>query len=262
MTRRWSSLLLAAVLGVGFTASAQAQQPRTDGCPSIVSEVLNGQIEVDSGFRGDRVTVYGAIQNSTLRRPRVGNVVITLRGPDQVIDVRRKQQAFGIWSPTLAAQFAAAPSYFAVAAARPLAEITTPALIWTQALDPAPLARLAGPTPAGTDPGAWRAALLRLKRNEGLYVSQDLTVSSGGALFRATFDLPSNAPIGRYEASVYLFCGGAMLTAQRGAVTVSRTGIERTVHSFAINQPMLHGVLAVALAVLAGLASALIYRRF
>jgi uncharacterized protein (TIGR02186 family) len=252
----WAWLVLTA-------APSVAQAPASvspAGCPSIVSEVLDGLIEVDSGFRGARVTVYGAVQSTAGRRQRVGDVVVTLRGPDQPIKVRRKRQSFGAWAPTDQVAFAAAPAYFAVAASRPLNEITSPTMIWTQALDPAPLARLAGPTPSGTDPGAWRSALLRLKRAEGLYVNQPLIVSSQ-SLFRATFDLPANAPIGRYEASVYLFCGGAMLVAQRGAVAVERTGVERTVHNFATEQPMLHGLLAVVIAVVAGLTSALVYRR-
>lgn len=251
-------LWLAAAAWFAAASSALAQQPAAPaGCPSIVSEVLDGVIEVDAGFRGARVTVYGAIQTTTLRRQRVGDVVITLRGPDQPINVKRKRPIFGFWTPTQKAEFSAAPSYFAVASSRPLNEVTTPATIWAQNLDPAPLARLAGPTPRDTDPGAFRSALVRLKRAEGLYVVQPLSLPAP-SLFRATFDLPANAPVGRYEASVYLFCGGLMLQAQRGAVAVERTGIERTVHSFAHEQPMLHGLAAVAMALLAGWLSALV----
>lgn len=249
--------LMAWVLCAG---AALAQPAGTAGCPSIVSEVMDGVIEVDAGFRGARVTVYGAIQNSTMRRQRVGDVVVTLRGPDQPIDVKRKRPYFVFWAPAQRAQFASAPSYFAVASSRALSEITTPATIWAQNLDPAPLAILAGPTPRDTDPGAFRSALVRLKRGEGLYVNQPLSMPAP-SLFRATFDLPANAPVGRYEASVYLFCGGLMLQAQRGAVAVERTGIERTVHSFAHERPILHGLAAVAMALLAGWLSALVYRR-
>jgi uncharacterized protein (TIGR02186 family) len=268
MAVRWALWIAAIALLLLTSASAAFAQPgaapppvRPDGCPSIVSEVLDGVIEVDSGFRGARVIVYGAIQNTTMRRQRVGDVVVTLRGPDQPIEVRRKEQAFGFWTQGAKVEFSAAPAYFAVASTRLLQEVASPAMIWTQALDPAPLARLAGPTPPGTDPGAWRNALLRLKRADGLYVTQSLSLVSQ-SLFRATFDLPANAPIGEYVASVYLFCGGQMLNLQSGAVAVERTGVERTVHSFAREQPILHGLAAVAMAVLAGLASALIYRRF
>lgn len=247
--------------GIAFAQQASPPAVRPDGCPSIVSEVLDGVIEVDSGFRGARVIVYGAIQNTTMRRQRVGDVVVTLRGPDHPVDVHRKELAFGFWTQGTEVSFAAAPAYFAVASTRPLQDIASPAMIWTQALDPAPLARLAGPTPAGTDPGAWRSALLRLKRADGLYVTQTLSLASQ-ALFRATFELPANAPIGEYVASVYLFCGGQMLNLQRGSVVVERTGVERTVHSFAREQPILHGLVTVVIAVLAGLASALVYRRF
>jgi uncharacterized protein (TIGR02186 family) len=251
---------LAAAPALAKAPSPQPQTQRTTGCPTIVSEVLDGVIEVDASFRGARVTVYGAIQNSTMRRARVGDVVVTLRGPDQRVEVHRKRQVFGVWMPIQTAVFAAAPSYFAVAASKPLSEITTPAAIWSENLDPAPLARLAGPTPADTDPGAFRNALVRLKRGEGLYVSQSLNMSAQ-ALFRASFELPAHAPVGRYEASVFLFCGQQMLQAQRGAVMVERTGMERAVYSFAHEQPILHGLIAVAMALAAGAASALLYRR-
>lgn len=256
-------LLSAAGAMAQTTTPAVPARPVPPGCPSIVSEVLDGVIEVDAGFRGARVTVYGAVQSAMARRarPMPGDVVITLRGPDQPIKVHRKRPAAGLLTPNQTANFSAAPSYFAVASSRPLGQITTPTTIWTENLDPAPLARLAGPTPRDTDPGAFRSALVRLKRAEGLYVTQALKISAQ-SLFRATFDLPANAPVGRYEASVYLFCGRQMLQAQRGAVTVERTGVERTVHTFAHEHPIVHGLVAVAMALGAGLLSALIYRRF
>ena len=104
------AFLMASGLAIALAATPASSQPdppaqppqpavRADGCPNIVSEVMDGVIEVDSGFRGARVIVYGAIQNSTLRRQKVSDVVITLRGPNQPIDVRRKELHFGFWAP-------------------------------------------------------------------------------------------------------------------------------------------------------------------
>jgi uncharacterized protein (TIGR02186 family) len=87
-----------------------------------------------------------------------------------------------------------------------------------------------------------------------------LTAYQGG-LFRAVVRLPANAPIAEYQADTYLFRDGRLISRQRIPITVSRIGVEATIHTLATKVPWLYGIVAVLLALLAGWGSALVFRR-
>jgi hypothetical protein len=51
------------------------------------------------------------------------------------------------------------------------------------------------------------------------------------------------------------------LSAHIARVTLERKGIERVLHDFAFRDPLAYGVIAVMLAVIAGLAGSMFFRR-
>ncbi len=124
--------------------------------------------------------------------------------------------------------------------------------------------------PASGDPSAYRAALVRLRRDEGLYqwysggTTPDqrggLTMYQGG-LFRAVVRLPANAPIAQYHADTYLFRDGRLISTQRIPITISRVGIERRIHDLATNASWIYGLLTVLVALTSGWVAAFLFRR-
>ena len=60
-------------------------------------------------------------------------------------------------------------------------------------------------------------------------------------------------PVGPLVARTYLFRNGEVLSAHIARVTLERKGIERVLHDFAFRYPFTYGMIAVILAVLAGL---------
>jgi uncharacterized protein (TIGR02186 family) len=124
--------------------------------------------------------------------------------------------------------------------------------------------------PASGDPSAYRAALVRLRHEQGLYQWYSRPPQSGtrggltmyqGGLFRAVVRLPANAPIAQYHADTYLFRDGRLISRQNIPITVSRIGVERTIHDLATNVSWLYGIVTVLLALLAGWGSAVVFRR-
>ncbi len=104
--------------------------------------------------------------------------------------------------------------------------------------------------------------MIRLKEQQQLFQEHDDGVTFiGRSLFRASVDLPVNVPIGRYTADVYLFRDG-----QAGEQEPEHAGSEqgrlRARDLSARFQPsLLYGLLAVLIAVLAGLAGWAVFRR-
>lgn len=251
-----------ALLAFGSAASAQAPTVASN-LPSAVAEE---QITVSSDYRGSYVTVFGVNPD---RRGR-GDIVVVVRGPLQPATVMRKHQVLGLWVNGAPVRFSAAPSFFAVLSNRPLRQIVNPQDAMEYGLDPAASARLESATGADADPSAYRAALTRLRRAQGLYQEYygrasperrgGLTMYQGG-LFRAVVRLPANAPIAQYHADTYLFRDGRLISTQRIPITISRVGIERRIHDLATNASMLYGMLTVLLALAAGWTAAYLFRR-
>lgn len=247
-----------------FAAPAAAQTP--DVASDLPAAVAEEQITVSSDYRGSYVTVFGVNPD---RRGR-GDIVVVVRGPNEGATVMRKRRVFGLYMNGDPVQFSEAPTFFAVLSNRPLRSIASPQSIWRYQLDPAASAQLASAVPERGDPSAYRAALVRLRREQGLYQEYSglatpdqrggLTLYQGG-LFRAVVRLPANAPIAQYYADTYLFRDGRLISAQRIPISISRVGIERRIHDLATNYSFLYGVLTVLLALAAGWAAAFLFRR-
>lgn len=243
----------------------RAQQPG-DVANDLPAAVAEEQITVSSDYRGSYVTVFGVNPD---RRGR-GDIVVVVRGPTASAVVMRKRNVYGLWVNGDPVRFAEAPSFFAVLSNRPLRQIASPESIWRYQLDPAASAQLASAVPAGADPSAYRAALVRLRRAQGLYQWYSgraipdqrggLTMYQGG-LFRAVVRLPANAPIAQYHADTYLFREGRLISSQRIPITISRVGIERRIHDLATNASLLYGIVTVLFALFAGWIAAWLFRR-
>ena len=110
---------------------------------------------------------------------------------------------------------------------------------------------------------AFKAAVIRLKQDDGLFVVQarDGVTFTGRSLFRSTIALPANVPVGPLVARTYLFRNGKVLSAHIARVTLERAGIERVVHIFAFRYPTTYGLFAVLLAVALGLLASTYFRR-
>lgn len=258
------ALLVALALLAG--APAAAQQPAPEVAADLPAGVAEEQITVSSTYGGSYITVFGVNPD---RRGR-GDIVVVLRGPNEAATVMRKRRVLGLWVNGDPVQFSEAPSFFAVLSNRPLRDIANPQSIWLYQLDPAASAELASAVPAGGDPSAYRAALVRLRREQNLYqwharppregARVGLTAYQGG-LFRAVVRLPANAPIAQYRADTYLFRDGRLISRQQIPITVSRIGIEATIHDLATNVSWLYGVVTVLLALAAGWGAAFVFRR-
>ena len=238
-------------------AWAQSNAPG-DVASDLPAAVAEEQISVSSAYRGSVIDVWGVNPD---RRGR-GDIVVVVRGPDEPATVMRKRRVLGLWVNGPPVRFSESPGFFAVLSNRPLRLIASPQAIWSLELDPAASARLASAVPPGADPSEYRAALVRLRTAQHLYLENraGLTMYAGG-LFRARVQLPANAPIADYHADTYLFRNGRLISSQRIPVRISRVGVERRIHDLATNYAFFYGLLTVLFALGAGWVAAYLFRR-
>lgn len=226
-------LVLLALLAA---APAAAQDLRVD-----LSDHL---ITISTGFVGADVVLFGS-------RLGEGDVAVIVRGPVKPIAVRQTDRIMGVWLNAESARFDQAPSYFAVAATGPLDAIATPE---TRAVHELGIehVRLAPPGP-DTPGAAFRKAFIRLKREQGLYRAEPLTISQlGPALFRVTLTFPSNVPTGQYLVEALLLRDGRVAAAQTTPLVVSKAGVGASVSTFARERAPIYALFAVVAAAAAG----------
>lgn len=243
--------------------------------PPVVSAALTEtEVRVTSGFRGARIIVYGAVFDPS---DKPSDVVVIVRGPDQPIRLARKTRVAGMWLNSRPVVFEGAPGFYMAASTRPLTDI---ARFGTLRRLGAGLDHLAIAAPAeqrietrygvkdmvvsrlGADYLDWRRAVVRLKQKTGLYAADSTKVRFVDRdLFRAEIALPTEAPIGTYQARIILFQDGKPVSMRERSLKVEKVGFERALYLFAHERPWLYGLVSAAIALAAGWAASRAFRR-
>ena len=244
--------LLLAIVGV-----ALADAPYTDAraADQLTGDVSSRRIAITSNYAGAELILFGS-------RIGEGDVVAVVRGPTQSDVVRRKTRVAGIWINSDALVFDEVPGFYAVAASRPLPEIAKQAL-WSQLQIGAEYLKLEtreDVTDVKLFP--YREALINNKEKEGLYLRRVGKVDfQGSTLFRTSVELPAYAPVGGYFVVFYLIERGEVVETRNTFFFINKTGLERAVFDFAINEPAAYGLLAVSIAVFFGWLAGVMFRR-
>jgi uncharacterized protein (TIGR02186 family) len=268
--RRQPRSILAAIVSAALalilcTTTLQAQTPRE----TVEADVSTRSVAITSGYTGTEIIIFGTVENSRQPSAESGiyDVVVVVEGTPVPVVVRRKARAGGLWMNSKSVRFASFPSYYAIASTRPIDEIAEHTVLDKNEIGfghvrmvPSGIERM-NATDA-EDAARFREAVVRLKQRDRLYLTADYGVSFiGRSLFRSTISLPPNVPVGPLTARVYLLKDGVMLSEYTSHVTLERAGVERFLHDAAYGWPILYALSALVIAVLAGLAAALAFRR-
>ena len=244
-----------------FTARAvQAQE--------IVTALSESVISITTSFRGTQLSVFGAIPSRARGRANPEpDVVVIIRGPAKSVMVRRKERVAGIWVNRHGVRFDGVPSFYALAGTRALEEIAPEHVLVAHGIGYKALAFQPGPSERGAgasrapEIAEYRLAVLRRREAQGLFRQKEQALDLfGQVLFRAKFDLPATVAPGIYQAEVYLFQNGRLISHQISPLYIDQYGVERFLHSIAHRRPLLYGLMAVILALSAGLGIASLFR--
>lgn len=243
--------LLVLFIQILFSASAV----RANGLAADVSDRL---IAITTAFVGGDVVVFGAIDQAK------GDIVITMKGPRREQMVRRKSRVAGIWINSDRVAFQDVPSFFAIAASRPLGDMASEPVRSQFGLGAEHLG-ITLDDDVGYSPEErqeFADALVRNKQKAGLYTEEPVNVTfPGPKLFRATFSFPANVPPGHYQIEVFRLENGQVSGAQRSSLQISKVGMEAEVFDFAHQRAALYGMIAIVIAVAAGWLAGVVFRR-
>jgi uncharacterized protein (TIGR02186 family) len=224
----------------------------------LVSGISQDTIQITSNYTGTDIVVFGAIERPQSIEGR--NIVVVVRGPDQPITVRRRNRIAGVWINNDAARFEGMPAYYYLASTEPITRVAPPEALTRYGIG---LQNLK-PSAIGShhDPEPFRQAGIRHLQREGLYVESPGSIDFlSETLFRTRVPVPASVTRGQYNVEVYLFRNGEVVSAQSTPFFVDATGLERRLFNMAHNAPLYYGLACVAMAMMLGWISAVLFRR-
>jgi uncharacterized protein (TIGR02186 family) len=255
------SLLLSAVLpqyrrfgGWGFVFSALFL-PLPLSAQSIVTDLSTREVAISTGFTGAELLLFGATEG-------YGDIVVTVEGPKRDEIIRRKERVAGIWVNGASVTFENAPAYYRTAASKPLNEIASPQVLEKLRIGSSRINLSTRSLSEAKAVRKFRDAFIRSKKRQALY-SEDISDIKimRGRLFRSTIPFPVNVPIGTYQVTVHLFKNGQLVSSEKTPLTVQKVGLEAKIYDFAHEHAAWYGMIAIAIALVAGWLAGVIFRR-
>lgn len=225
--------------------------------PILVPEVSQHEIQVRQGFTGAELLLFGAILTPEgTRAGRDFDIVVVLKGPTQSIVLREKQKVAGVWINAQSTAFRSAPSFYAVAASRPISQIVDDktAAIYELGLPWLQLSPIGAIDPR--EQTRFSSGLVDLMARKGLYQQDERGVKlSGQVLYQARISLPSSVRTGTYTAETFAISRGRVVASATSRVEVRKLGFELAIADFSQDWSFFYGMLAVAVSVAMGWAA-------
>ena len=232
--------------------------------PAAAEEVIAGlsqnRVSITTSFDGSEILIFGAVKREAPIAPENPlHVMITISGPSEPVTVRRKARRFGIWINTDAVEVDAAPTFYAVATSGPWEEVISDVEDLRQKVSIPRAIRSVG---LGVTEGAdFVEALIRIRTRQNRYQLQMGAVEvRESTLFRTSIALPANLTEGDYVARFLLTRGGEVLDIYETEIDVRKVGLERFLFNLAHNQPLVYGLMSLAIAIAAGWSASAVFR--
>ena len=230
----------------------------------IVLGLSRDEVAITATFDGSDVLIFGAIKRDTPAPTESDlQVIITLAGPSEAVTVRRKERVLGIWANTDAVEVDAAPSFYAVATSAPLAESLTAVEDLRHHISIPQVIRSVGAPDTVGDADSFTDALIRIRAGNGQYQLLDGAVLvEEETLFKTEIGLPASLTEGDYTARIFITRNGAVVDSYETTIAVFKTGLERWLFDTSRNQPLLYGLMSLAIAIAAGWLASAVFRIF
>jgi uncharacterized protein (TIGR02186 family) len=248
---RWAPILVALVLAA---VPARAEK--------VVAGLSSDDVSITATFDGSGILIYGAVKREEpIPTDSSLEVVITVQGPSAPVTVRRKARQAGIWVNTSSVEVDLAPSFYEIATTGPFQEIVSETEDVRHKISIPRAIRSVGAPPDVTDSQSFTDALIRIRERRGVYRLDEGNVRLvEETLFRADFALPANLTEGAYSARIFLLRDKAVIDMREEVIEVRKVGLERWLFTLSREWPAAYGILALAIAVLAGWGASAAFR--
>ena len=228
----------------------------------VVLGLSSDKVEITTRFEGSEILIFGAVKREdSIPEGSELNVIVTVQGPSEAVMVRRKANRYGIWVNTDAVEVDAAPSFYAVASSGALSEVLSDVEDLRHKVSIERAIRSVGAPAEIEDATAFTEALIRIRENSALYQQLDDQVAvDQQTLFRTSVSLPANLTEGDYATRIFLVRDGAVVSNFETTIDVRKVGLERWLFALSRQQPLVYGLMSLAIAIAAGWGASAAFR--
>ncbi|WP_121062155.1 TIGR02186 family protein [Chachezhania antarctica] len=255
-------MIARALLGLVVALWSGAALAQEEPLEEVVLGLSRDRVAITTQFDGSEILVFGAVKREAPMPPDPPlEVIVTVSGPSAPVLVRKKARRFGIWVNTQAVLVDAAPSFYAVATTAPLDEILseTEDLRWKISIDRA--IRSVGAPSEITEAARFTEALIRIREEKDLYQMREGKVAlDQSTLFRTALAMPSDLTEGAYDIRIFLTRGRDVVSSYTTVIDVNKVGLERFLFDLSRAQPLVYGLMSLAIAIAAGWGASAAFR--
>lgn len=236
------------------------------GLPARAEEVVLGlsqsEVAITANFDGSQILVFGAVKREKpIPDGPPLEVVVTVSGPSKPVLVRRKERRFGIWVNTDSVLVDSAPSFYAVATSKPFDDVLTDVEDLRHRVSIERAIRSVGASMHIRGAQNFADAVVRIRERSGLYKMVEGSVAvDEQTLFRTAIDMPANLTEGEYSTRIFLTRDGNVVSAYETEIDVRKVGLERWLYNMSRNQPLIYGLMSLAIAIAAGWGASAAFR--
>jgi len=228
----------------------------------VVLGLSKDKVAITTSFNGSEILIFGAVKRESPIPETPLHVVITVAGPDHPVVVRRKEKWLGlIWVNHDAVEIDAAPSFYAVATSAPMKDVLSDAENLRQRISIGHAIRSPDAPPDVKDSASFTKAVIRIRQKAGLYQLLEGQVAlDQQTLFRTAIKMPSDLTEGDYTTRIYLTRDAKIISTYETSIDVRKVGLERWLFTLSRQQPMLYGLMSLAIAIAAGWGASAAFR--
>ncbi|MEQ9123186.1 MAG: TIGR02186 family protein [Alphaproteobacteria bacterium] len=246
-----------AALALAAASAAAALSAIPAAAREIAADLSSHRIEITAGFDGAELLLYGHDEHRA-------DVMVIVRGPEQSVEVRKKERVAGIWVNRQEVRFEDAPVFYFVGvtdglrAGGTLDSVLQETGLGARFLNPKVSSDTANPRLAAE----FRDALVELRSRRQLYAAEPGRIAMRpDGLFRVTIPFPAATPVGVYKVTVYHVVDGWPIAGAITPLEVHKAGFGAFVYKVAHEEPFLYGLIAILVAIGAGWLGGQAFRR-
>jgi uncharacterized protein (TIGR02186 family) len=236
--------------------------------PASAEQVVLGlskdKVDITTSFDGSEILIFGAVKREMpIPQGEPLEVIITVSGPSVPVTVRRKEKRFGIWVNTDVLEVDKAPSFYAIATSAPLFKALTDTEDLRHRVSIPRAIRSVGAPQNISDAENFTDAVIRIRTENRLYqLLQEYVVVDEQTLFRTAIEMPANLTEGNYVIRIFLTRGGEVVSSYDTQIDVYKVGLERWLFGLSREQPLIYGLMSLAIAIAAGWGASAIFKLF
>ena len=111
------------------------------------------------------------------------------------------------------------------------------------------------------DSQSFTEAVIRIRKDQKLYqLLENEIVVDQSTLFRTSVDMPANLTEGDYFTRIFLTRDGKIVSQFDTIIDVKKVGLERFLFNLSRENPLIYGLLSLAIAIIAGWVASSLFR--